>query len=235
MNGRDPEERIVLAGEYVLGLLPTQDLVAFERELARDRDLARAVADWQDRLLEVAPVPDPVAPAPDLWQRIERDLPPPPPPSRAARAGFWNSLAVWRSVGIAGLAATVALAWTLFHAGPQPAAFSPGFVAVLQSPGDKRPGWLVEIDAGRAVRLTPLAPGAVAADRSLQLWTKPEGAAAPVSLGLVTADRRTLIVPAGSTRFGPNQFFAISVEPERGSPTGLPTGPVVAVGESVAL
>ena len=61
----------MLAGEYVLGLLPAQDRAAFERELARNRELARAVADWQDRFLEVAPTPEPVAPAPDLWQRIE--------------------------------------------------------------------------------------------------------------------------------------------------------------------
>lgn len=233
MNWGDPEERAVLAGEYVLGLLPAQDRPAFERELARNRDLARAVADWQDRLLEVAPAPEPAAPAPDLWRRIERDLPPVAP--RAVRTGFWSSLAVWRSVSAASLAAAVVLAWSLFHARPQPVAFAPSLVAVLQSPGDKRPGWLVEVDAGRALRLTPLAPATVGASQSLELWTKPEGAAAPVSLGLVAADRRTVIPAAGPIRFGPNQFFAISLEPERGSPTGLPTGPVVAVGESVGL
>lgn len=234
MNFADPDEMDALAGEYVLGLLAPQDRQAFERELARNRALARSVGRWQDRLLETAPMPDPVEPAPQLWSRIARDLPEAPPP-RPAVPGPWHRLAFWRLASFASLAAAVALAWSLFLATPREAAFQPAYVAVLQEPAGKRPGWLVEVAADRTVRLTPLARAAVGPGQAVELWTRPAGAAAPTSLGLVAADRRTVIPAARLPAVAAEQFFAVSLEPETGSPTGQPTGPVLAAGEAVRL
>ncbi|MFP5406588.1 MAG: anti-sigma factor domain-containing protein, partial [Gammaproteobacteria bacterium] len=108
-------------------------------------------------------------------------------------------------------------------------------VAVLQGSSDKRPDWLVEVSAQGSVRLTPLARTEVGPRQALELWTRPDGAPAPVSLGLVAADRSTLIPPDRLPGIGARQFFAVSLEPESGSPTGSPTGPVLAAGESVRL
>lgn len=236
MNFDDREELSVLAGEYVLGLLSPQDRDSFELELAKNRELARSVAFWQDRLLEMAPAPEPVTPAPELWPRIVRDLS--DKPLRPARPGLWSSLGFWRLLSLASLAsaaAAIVLAWSVFSTGSQPAVFNARYMAVLQGSNDKQPDWLVEVGSNDTVRLTPLTHTAVGPRQALELWTKPEGATAPVSLGLVAADQRTIIPAPKLPSFGTNQFFAISVEPESGSPTGSPTGPVLAAGESVQI
>ena len=49
MNFANPAELNVLAGEYVLGVLPPPERAAFEQELAHNAALERAVYEWQDR------------------------------------------------------------------------------------------------------------------------------------------------------------------------------------------
>lgn len=231
MNFRDSDELTALAGEYVLGLFSPVEKIEFERELAINRELAKAVYYWQDRLLEVAPMPAPVAPAPGLWARIERDLAP-PAPDRAAKPGLWASLNFWRFAGLVGALASLLLAWNLITGAP-PVAPGQQYLAVLQTP-DKSAGWLVEANA-RHVRLTPLTRTAAKEKQVLQFWTKPEGASGPTSLGLVPGDRITLIPASRLPGLGEKQLFEITLEPESGSPIGRPTGPILAVGRAVRL
>jgi anti-sigma-K factor RskA len=72
--------------------------------------------------------------------------------------------------------------------------------------------------------LTALSPDAVPPNRDLQLWLLPPNAQRPQSLGLLPASGRTVSLP------GPQAVGAqllISLEPQGGSPTNLPTGPVL--------
>ena len=72
--------------------------------------------------------------------------------------------------------------------------------------------------------------GQAQADRSFELWVLPEGQA-PVSLGVLNGrealvlDTAKLLGPDGETA-----NLAITLEPLGGSPSGDPTGPVVASG-----
>lgn len=229
MNFLDPDEMTVLAGEYVLGVLSPEDVEQFEEELRQNRALAAAVAAWHDRLLELAPEPMPADPAPDLWNRIERDLP--GKAVHAQRGGLWNSLAFWKASGMAGIALSAVLALRLLTVAPEAA--EPQYLAVLQAP-DRGANWLVEIDA-RMVRLRPLSPATVAPGKAIQFWTKPEGAAAPTSLGLVPADRLTQIPVDRLPGMSSNQLFEVTLEPATGSPIGRPTGPILAVGKAIPL
>ena len=229
MNFLDPDEMTALAGEYVLGVLLPEEKDAFERELKRNRELAAAVAFWQDRLLQVAPSPAPVEPAAGLWKRIERDLP--GKPVNWKEGGLWNSLAFWRIGGMAGLAASALLALLLLTTSPEPGKLQ--YLAVLQAPGSGA-NWLVEIDSSK-VRLRPLSPVTVGSGKAVQFWTKPEGAAGPTSLGLVATDRRTEILLTSLPGVGPNQLFEVTLEPQTGSPINRPTGPILAVGKAVRL
>jgi anti-sigma-K factor RskA len=221
------DERHALAGEYVLGLLPESERAAVERDLARDFELAGAVAGWQDRLLPLAGMPPPVEPSRALWARIERTL---QRDTATARSNWWSSLALWRAVSAAALAACIVLGVQL--ASPPP--LHERYLAVLQS-SDRTAGWIVEAEAGGAVRLVPLGATEVPPDRALQFWTKAESASAPTSLGLVPGDRPTQIDAALLPALEPNQLFELTLEPPTGSPTGRPTGPVLFVGRTVAL
>lgn len=227
MNFSDRNELEMLAGEYVLGVLSPSDKAAFELEMLRNLDLVAAVAFWNNHLLDVAPVPRPVEPASDLWQRIERDL-----PGKAVdqtSRSLWNSLFFWRASSLAGVAATVFLTLRLLTSLLDPSGSQ--YLAVLQAP-DQSSNWLVEISAS-AVHLRPLTPVPVSGGKALQFWTKPEGAAGPTSLGLVSPDRPTTIPLDRLPGMGQNQLFEVTLEPQAGSPINRPTGPILAIGKAV--
>jgi anti-sigma-K factor RskA len=73
----------------------------------------------------------------------------------------------------------------------------------------------------------------VQADRVLELWSVPPQGQ-PASLGLIKADGVTVLrsqrLPATLLKGG-TSALAVSVEPPGGSPTGVPTGPVVFAGK----
>lgn len=228
-----PDDR---AGEYVLGTLDAAGHAAVEAELVRDRALLARVYVWQDRLLGLSTRAAAVEPRPQLWRRIEASLDaqakPAPPP---ARTPWWQRLPIWQGASALALAMSLFLAVLLVQRGtePEPARY----LAVLQSPETGRTGWLVELEAGRRVRLVPVGEtAAVPAGRALQFWTKPPGATGPTSLGLVKAGQ-TIELPVSRlpAAAGEQQLFEITLEPETGSPIGRPTGPILFVGKTVAL
>ena len=74
----------------------------------------------------------------------------------------------------------------------------------------------------------PLRPTAVAAQHSLQLWLIPAGRRQSLWGCCITTYRHAS--PSGTQR-PPDATIAISLEPAGGSPTGLPTGPVLYSGQ----
>lgn len=236
MNLADREEMRAVAGEYVLGVLSAEEIDEVENALAGDRALRDEVDFWEERLIGLTQIPRPIAPSPALWRRIERDLPPQPAamadmvPLR--RAGLWHSLPFWRAASAALMAATILLAVLVLR--PMPPGERADFTAILQAQ-DKSVAFLVEVDARRAVSLTPLASVSVPASQSLELWALKDANDRPRSLGVVAADRRSLIAPSSLPEVVPGQLFLISLEPAGGSPTGLPTGPVLYGGPLVAM
>lgn len=237
MNLHNPDELQAIAAEYVLGLLSNEEAGEVELLMRENSALNSAVHLWQDRLLPMASVPRPITPSPELWRRIARDLARSAAPEKTRapkqRAGIWDSLNFWRFAAAAGFAAALLLAFTaVLRPAPE---LIPAYTAVLQSPEDKTAGWLVEGTRKGSVILTPLVQTSVAADKSLQFWTKPEGAAGPTSLGLVKPNERVEI-PAGKLPgLAPQQLFEITLEPEQGSPYDKPSGPILYLGNAIKL
>lgn len=238
---QDLEGRTAAAGEYVLGTLDAEDRAAFEDALSKDRELLAEVYGWQDRLLGLSARAAAAETGPALWPRIEASVGTPaapvrPPAARAAPLPWWQRLRLWQGISGLAVAASLVMAVLLVQQGPRDAADGTRYVALLQSPDDQSTGWVVEVIAGRTVRLVPVAvAGAVPAGRALQFWTKLEGAAAPTSLGLVRAGQTIELPISRLPGVGVQQLFEITLEPETGSPTGRPTGPILYVGRSVGL
>jgi anti-sigma-K factor RskA len=67
--------------------------------------------------------------------------------------------------------------------------------------------------------------------KSHELWALPEGGGAPVSLGLMprTGDGHRVLDASQRAALAVSKQIAVSLEPEGGSPTGAPTGPVLLV------
>ena len=72
--------------------------------------------------------------------------------------------------------------------------------------------------------------------RDHQLWIIPEGGT-PISLGVISTEEsvKRRLAPAVAAQFRAGATVALSREPSGGSPTGQPTGPVVAAGELTSV
>ena len=230
---RDADERDAAAAEYVLGTLAAEDQAALTAALPRDRALQAAVHAWQDRLLALSARATPVNPSASLWRRIDIALNALTSRTATPAVPWWQRLRLWQGLGAAALAASLLLSVLLLQRPEAPAGMR--YVALLQSPADQSTGWVVELQGDR-LRLVPTAPSAAPPPgRSLQFWTKLEGAAAPTSLGLVQAGQAPEMPASRLPGVGPQQLFEITLEPEGGSTVGRPTGPILFVGRSVAL
>lgn len=231
------------AGEFVLGTLAPQAADALAERIPRDRDLARQVYAWQDRLLPLTRRAEALAPAPGLWRRIEQALDAGAAAQSARRSAprpaaqapsWWQRLGLWQGLSAAAVAASLLMGSLLLMRAnvPEPARY----LTLLQSPDEGRTAWVVEMRAGGQVRLVPVADtAAVPPDRVLQFWTKPKGAAGPTSLGLVQVGQTVELPVSRLPAVEAEQLFELTLEPAGGSPIGRPTGPILFVGRSVRL
>lgn len=244
-DGAGDDEVILLAGEYVLGVLQPEQAARVESRMRQDRALASAVDYWEQRLHGLTAVAAPAEATEQLWRRIEAHLDGPRmvrAPVAYEAAGFgrrlWDNLTLWRTASAAMAAAAVMLAVLAFQRGGPPGpvllAPVPAYVAVLQTPQGARPGYLVQVGADRSIELVPLVNREVAPDKALQFWTLIDPATGPLSLGLVPPGA-TVRLPAGTVpEVRPDQLFELTLEPYGGSPTGRPTGPIQFVGRAAA-
>lgn len=248
MNLDDPQERSASAGEYVLGTLGAQERASFEHALESDEALRAEVYEWQDRLFGLHARVTPAQPDAKLWPRIEAGLvgtpskPAAPSVTRsaigaappAANDPLWQRLRRWQAASALAVAASLVLATLLVLRAPAPPA-GDRYLALLQAP-DKSTGWVVESGVGGSVRLVPVGDTPpVPPGKSMQFWTKPEGAAGPTSLGLVRAGESVEVPASSLPGLGDQQLFELTLEPEGGSPIGRPTGPVLFIGRAVRI
>ncbi|MBU2410570.1 MAG: anti-sigma factor, partial [Gammaproteobacteria bacterium] len=220
MNLDDPEDRVVAAGEYVLGTLDASLRAQLEARLATDAALSEEVYRWQDRLLPLSSRAGQAQPDARTWDAIESRLRPPaatpaaPPVAAstrppAANDALWQRLRRWQFTAGIGIAASVLLAALLVF---RPAAPVERYITLLQAPDTQRTGWIVEAAAGDTIRLVAVGPQAsVPAGKTLQFWTKPQGAADPTSLGLVTSAGPIQVPAARSPAIGEQQLFELTL------------------------
>ena len=236
MTRRDPETKRLLAGEYALGLLRGPARESFERARLSDDELDREAVAWERRLNALAEGAPEVAPPSTVWRAIEAATKPP----AQTRASPWDRVGFWRGFGLAAASAAAALL-ALVLTGPQreipaPPVFQGSHVAVLAGE-DKQPAWLVRADlgAGRAV-VESLRVAGVPEDRALELWIITGADRPPQSLGLLPKAGGNVEVSLAHVAPGVRAgaaAFAVSLEPAGGSPTKLPTGPILYVGPVV--
>ncbi len=236
-----PDEQ---AAEYALGVQTTAERAEAERRMTSDPAFADEVGAWNERLAPMIDEVAPVRPPRVVWLRIAAQLGLTRTPVND-NAGFWSNIAVWRA-GTAVFATAAAAALAVIVLTPesvappvtpsveQPAAAVTA-VGLLKPSEDGPTSFVVTFDkAARRLIIAPVT-GPSPKDRSYELWMLPDGSA-PVSMGVldgtnvVTIDARRLIGPNGETR-----SLAISLEPRGGSPTGAPTGPVIASGALEAV
>lgn len=205
-NGAELPEPEALAAEYVLGTLPRSERAAAEARIARDPDFAAAVARWQAHFAPLDAGYAETPPPREVFARIEARLH--GQPARRPR---------WQIPVLGGALAAMAMALVLT-------------LAPLTAP----PANLAATLAGEEITLTAAYTGedglltlvrtagpAPAEGQAYELW-KIDETEVPASLGLLAEGP----IPVPGLKAG--DILAVSVEPAGGSPTGQPTGPVLA-------
>lgn len=230
---RTPHNAASPAAEYVLGVLNADERRDFERRLEREPALRSEMEYWERRLGVLASEVKPVTPPPATWSRIEAALAA-GGSTAPTRGGLWQNLSFWRwaAVGSAAVAAASLAALVVVSRAP-----APGQPLIAKLDVDNgQAGFVAAIDPGRA-GLT-IVPASVTNlnQRVLELWLIAPGDK-PRSLGLIEAGRPIHInLPTELIqRIAADATLAVSVEPPGGSPTGQPTGPVIANGKLTNL
>lgn len=214
-----------LAAEYVLGTLRGRARRRFEAIAAADAAVASILRRWEAGLTPLAEGIPAIEPPSRVWKAIEArlDAAASRPAAPLAGNGFWRALGMVS----AGLAAVLLIAFLGFA--PRPAGEAL-FVAVVTAP-DSSPHMVISMHEPDLLRVRTVKAWTGAEGHSLELWVLPR-AGAPRSLGLVSnVPGDTLIrISPGDPRVRDASALAVSLEPKGGSPTRLPTGPVLGSG-----
>jgi anti-sigma-K factor RskA len=236
------------AAEYVLGTMDAAARDAFAARIERDPMLARAIDAWRERLGPMTDEIPPVVPPMYLWHRVRARAGIPIDDGIAPREPdrWWDRIAVWRGLTMAGLAATaacvialVALPRTQAPAVPpvaQSALPHPLRLVATMHDGKGRNTYMAAVDDDACTLvLMPLVrdptPGEVP-----QVWLVADdgsshslgvGNDAPMQAMRVPVAMRPQLLAEGS--------LAVSMEPPGGSPTASPTGFVIGRGDLTHL
>jgi anti-sigma-K factor RskA len=203
-------------------------------EAEREPAMAAAIVAWERRLTPLVALV-PAASVPEtVWTELEARLARlsspgqsmgeiyrPPLRQRSKRRGERRELTIWRGVAIGAMALAASLAGVLLTRKPLP---GPELAMIMPA----RPGlggWLVALKQNGEI--SAVAQGALShtLQQDFQLWALADDSQTPVPLGLLPVTNGTVLKPAAL----PKHSFKllVSLEPKGGSPTGLPTGPVM--------
>lgn len=230
----DPNDREMLAVEHALCLLIGDDAHAAARLEANDASFAADVARWRGRLASLVAEVAEMSPPETLWNRIVQAT----GPHDSNVVVLRRSVARWRAAA-AGMTALAASLGLVMLQQPRP---SPAPIAVQQRAAAPLVAMLGDSDKQMKVvaswdpaarQLVLVVAGDMPPDPSHahELWVIPEGGK-PKSLGTMPPNKRMHIQLADALAqlLQQGATIAISAEPPGGSPTGQPTGPVVASG-----
>ncbi len=242
------------AAEYVLGTLPAHERAAVAAARQQNKALDAAITAWERRLSPLLDSVEPVMPPADLYRRIDAAL---------SQAGLSNAsggrngapknvlqftpresmLAKrgnrWRNAFVGMTAAAASAVGVLGYRDIQNQQELPTqFVAVLDPAvegGKGGPAFLLTVDTKthKCVITAVNAPKQQA--KSYEVWMLHDKMPAPKSLGVVAEGDMNVMpmAPGPDTDMFMNASFAVSLEPEGGSPSGAPTGPVLFTGKLV--
>ncbi len=227
------EMRDALAAEYALGTLQGRARRRFEHVLKDDPALRAQVAVWQTRLLPLGEAIETVAPPKRVWRAIESRI-------RGRRRGLWQSLPFWRGLSATSAAALVMVA---VYAGVWLPRLEAGkeYMVVVMSDPQSRPmmtvSWPIQERNKAKLRIRVIGHQEMAPGTAWELWMLPGGDRKPHSLGLITTHETqeveipAALLPVVNAAWG----MAMSVEPHGGSPSGVPSGPVLYSGQCTKI
>jgi anti-sigma-K factor RskA len=234
-----PDELHDLAAEYALGVLAGEELRRAQQLLRTDREFRDQVARWAGRLAPMMDDVEAVRPPEQAWNAIRRRIHPADDGANVVQ--LRRRLNRWRGIAAAmtALAACLAIFIAVGPLAPVGAPVerqrtAPSAAPLLAMLGNDEQGTKVVATwdpGGRQLVLAVTGEMPSDARHSHELWVIPAGGK-PRSLGTMDTGKRMhmRLADALARLLQRGATIAISVEPPGGSPSGAPTGPVVASG-----
>jgi anti-sigma-K factor RskA len=224
MNYERAELREQLAGAYVVGTLRGLARLRFARACAGSRNLRAAVHRWEGQLLSLLASVAPEIPRAAVGKIILRRT----TGSFAARSRklSWR----WALTGVLALSLVLVTGVRVLYSPPQmPGALRPDRMHPLWAVSRSADCNILKVRALHNVRSDPRS--------AYELWALAANGSAPVSLGLLPRSggierRLSTVQRRGLLRSG---RIAVSREPQGGSPTGSPTGPILVLSQALQL
>jgi len=212
-----------LCGEYIVGTLRGASRRRFERALREEPRVSQRLRHWQEKAPRYSAKME-TRPSPRVWRRLEKEL-----GLEQYRAPWFRRREFWAA--LAALAASVLLILAFIHQVEEPAR---GLVQIAQLSGTDESARVIAYRSrdGRTLALNATPDMVAGTNRSYELWLIPAEGGDPVSLGVLGAlDAHLAIAESERPRLRAGATLAVSVEPAGGSPTGKPTGPIIARGQ----
>ncbi len=220
-----PDGDDLVAAEYVLGVLPIDERRDVARRIETDKDFARLVARWQDHFDPLNDQFEPVSAPYHIKDQVDHRLfgteaPP-------LQMPLWNSVIFWRGLAFAALAlALIGFGRDIIQRPTPPIQF----VASMAADGSPVRTMAIFDNQTRKLKVTVVA-GDMPQDHSLELWLI-AGNESPLSLGIMKSPQVTefTLPQPVAAKLQNGTTLALTVEPVGGSPSGAPTGAIVAAG-----
>lgn len=222
LNERDQ----MLAAEFALGTLENELLDEAQKRYDQELVFRHEVDQWSERL---APMLDEVAemqPSPKVWRGIERAL----NQNMHEKSGWIANLFSGKFALVSGALAVLLLVVGINYLPSFTSQSGPILTATLS--GEQVQSAMIANYDSKSGKLLVTTNMLVVERVDYELWIIADGQAAPISMGIVApSGTAELALPTEITNLlTQGATLAVSQEPIGGSPTGLPTGPVIAVG-----
>lgn len=213
-----------LAAEYVLGSLTGGARRRFERWMIDSHQVRQEVWFWEAKLGDLGSAVPTQEPPSSVWTAIEQRLWATDRSASKSRTGWlwptWSALASMASV----------VMLVLWLAAPNvPTDATPRLAGAVLEEHAQSPLWVIsERGDDMQLNLRTVAASQAAAGKDYELWIVPKEGA-PISLGVIPVGGTATVALTPVTRAAlqESRTLAISLEPQGGSPTGAPTGPIL--------
>jgi anti-sigma-K factor RskA len=250
----DQDNIDALAGEYVLGTLSGDERAHIEALRQRDPALEAAIQAWERQLGPMTSSVESVTPPAQIKAKVlaeiadrraagsvqsivpERLVEPTTP--TAEIIDLTRRLSRWRTAALGAGALAAALSGVIASRDAVRAPLSPKepttFVAVLQKDAQS-PAFIMTVDSAAGTFTVRAVAAEKPVGKSHELWLVNARLGPPKSLGVVGQSQFSTGVQLAAYASGDIEAstYAVTLEPEGGSATGLPTGPVVYAGKLV--
>jgi anti-sigma-K factor RskA len=223
-----------LAAEYVLGTLAREERLAVATRRASERALDEAITAWERRLGPLGDVVAPVHPPANLYNKIRAQigLSANVVSLKARETALMRRGNRWRGATLGMSAIAASLAAIVGWQGYQHQQMQTQYVAVLQASAEK-PGFVLTVDTKTKMFVISAISAPKQPKKTYEVWLVNDKMPKPKSLG-VFSEGDMEVMPVSKTAdhdIMMDATYAVSLEPEGGSPTGTPTGPVLFSGK----